>query len=134
MLAVHSLASTRGWLARATAAPRPYRNRDDEFAVVAADAQSVLVIFDQIARDCTELLAHPASVDWNAILPDVERVPDGLQLRASPTPPEPDSPEAVTAGWALIHALEHLREHEGTDVSDAAVVGSAGASVKVGCE
>ena len=58
-------------------------------------------------------LAHPVSVDWNAILPHVERVADGLQLRESPTPPEPDSPEAVTAGWALFDALEHLREHEG---------------------
>lgn len=113
VLAVHSLASTRGWLARATAAPRPYRHRDDEFAVVAADAQSVLVIFDEIARDCTALLAHPVSVDWNAILPDVERIPDGMQLRTAPAPPARDSPEAVLAGWALIHALEHLREHEG---------------------
>jgi hypothetical protein len=100
-------------LARATAAPRPHRNRDDEFVVVATDAQSVLVIFDEIARDCTALLAQPVSVDWNAILPDVERIPDGMRLRTSPTLPDRHSPEAVTAGWALIHALAHLREHEG---------------------
>ncbi len=113
VLAVHSLASTRGWLARATGAPRPYRHRDDEFAVVATDAASLLVTFDEIARDCTALLAQPVSVDWNAILPDVERIPDGMQLRTASTPPERGSPEAVSAGWALIHALEHLREHEG---------------------
>lgn len=112
-LAVHSLASTRGWLARATGAPRPARDRDAEFVVHAADAASLLATFDEIGGDCTALLDRPASVDWNAILPDVERIPDGLQLRTAPTPPERGSFEAVLAGWALIHALEHLREHEG---------------------
>ena len=113
ILAAHSLASTRSWLARATGAPRPHRNRDDEFAVAGVDAAALLVTFDEIARDCTALLAQPVSVDWNAIVPDVERIPDGMQLRTSAMPPERGSPEAVLAGWALIHALEHLREHQG---------------------
>ena len=56
ILAVHSLASTRSWLARATGAPRPHRNRDDEFAVAGVDAAALLVTFDEIARDCTALL------------------------------------------------------------------------------
>lgn len=113
VLAVHSLGSTRAWLSRATGAPPPPRNRDAEFAVTAADAASLLALFDEIARDCTALLDRPMAVDWSAILVDIERGPQGMRLRTTPTPPGRGSPAAVLAGWALIHALEHLREHEG---------------------
>ncbi len=113
VLVVHALASTRGWLCRATAAPTPPRDRDAEFIARAADATALLVHFDEIARDCTELLDQPTAVDWGAMLEDIERAPDGFRFRVPPSPPDRNSPTGVLAGWALIHALEHLREHEG---------------------
>jgi uncharacterized damage-inducible protein DinB len=99
VLTVHALSSTRSWLSVATGAPLPERDRDAEFVAEAMDAASLLAFFDTMALGCTALLEPGEPVDWSTT------------RRTHPRPD--DRPEHVSAGWALLHALEHLREHEG---------------------
>ena len=100
VLAVHAVGSTRTWLSIALGAPLPERDRAAEFLATADGAQTLLERFDAIARDCTVLLEAAVEIDWRA-------------LRAAHSRPGADAPRNVLAAWALIHALEHLREHEG---------------------
>ncbi len=96
VLAVHSLNSTRWWLSVAVGEPEPERDRDSEF-IASADADAALLaFFDPMAADCRTLLSIDGPVDWS-------------QPRA--TTREQGDPDPLTAGWALLHALEHLREH-----------------------
>jgi uncharacterized damage-inducible protein DinB len=118
VLAVHSLGSTRSWLSRATGAQPPPRDRDAEFAATATDTEALLALFDEVARDCTALLARPTAVDWGAIVGYIVDSPDGertwvSEVVARTTRPDSSSSKEVRAAWALLHALEHLREHEG---------------------
>jgi hypothetical protein len=90
VLAAHAMGSTRWWLSAAVDAPLPDRDRDAEFRVVAHDPQEELRSFEAIAGDCTALL------QLDAFEPGATRAVRG---------------EVVTAAWALLHAIEHLREH-----------------------
>ena len=96
VIAVHALHSTRWWLSVATDAPRPHRDRPSEFTTTVADASDLLAQVDSIRADCGSLLEQAGPFD-----PGAERVS---------AQPHRD-PETVTAAWALLHALEHLREH-----------------------
>lgn len=100
VLAVHALHSTRSWLAVATGAPLPPRDRPAEFLASAEDAAALRASTAAIARDCRALLADPPSVDWAA-------------MRRTLARPGSGDPTAVPAAWALLHALEHFREHVG---------------------
>jgi uncharacterized damage-inducible protein DinB len=100
VLATHALASANAWLAVATAAPLPERDRDAEFRVVAADDAELLAWIEERADRCRAVLDAAGTFD-----PGVERT----SFRRS----ESDEPEVVSAAWALLHALEHLREHVG---------------------
>jgi Protein of unknown function (DUF664) len=99
VLVTHALHSTRSWLSLATGAPLPDRDRDAEFLVVVDDADAFRSWLDAMSDECRALLDgdvafDPAAVGeapWRAYRPD----------------------EPVTAAWALLHALEHLREHVG---------------------
>jgi len=99
VLVTHALASTRSWLSLATGAPPPERDRPAEFLVVVGDADAFMDRFDAIAGECRALLegdvvfepGATGTASWNA---------DGAG-------------EPVTSAWALLHALEHLREHVG---------------------
>jgi hypothetical protein len=99
VLATHALGSTRSWLSLAVGAPLPDRDRDAEFRVVVEDAPAFMAAFDAGAAACRALLdtdrpfepARMGKATWLAYSPD----------------------EPVTAAWALLHALEHLREHVG---------------------
>ena len=99
VLAVHTMHSTRSWLAVAVGAPLPARDRDAEFRTVVDDPGELLETVDGLAEDCRALLA----VD--AFEPGVMRE---SHLRASS-----GRPEVVSGAWALLHAVEHLREHMG---------------------
>jgi hypothetical protein len=117
VLAVHALGSTRSWLARAMLAPLPKRDRDAEFAVTATDAAALRAVFDDLARDCTALLERGAP-DWATICGHILARPDGENAwiaRLDDLPSHPRVPgdelNEVTSAWALLHALEHLREH-----------------------
>ena len=97
VITVHAITSTRTWLSVAVGAPEPERDRDAEFRVVAADEAELLAILDRFGDDCRTVLAVDHELDWGAV-------------RAPHRRPFP-APEPITAGWALLHALEHLREH-----------------------
>ena len=100
VLAVHSMHSTRSWLSVAVGAPLPLRNRDDEFIATMPDASSLLAFVASMHADCTRLLDQPEGINWGAIRPTHPR-------------PNADDPSQVSASWALLHALEHVREHVG---------------------
>lgn len=93
VLVVHALSSTRWWLSVALGGPVPARDRPAEFLTTVADADELLGVFDPIAADCRALLDTDVAFDAGAIRED------------------PREGEQVTAVWALIHAIEHLREH-----------------------
>ena len=94
VLTVHALHSTRWWLSAALDAAEPERHRPSECLATAANAEELLALFDPIAADCRALLAGDPSFDPAAIRTD-RRTDD----------------DTGTRGWALLHALEHLREH-----------------------
>jgi uncharacterized damage-inducible protein DinB len=95
VLTVHALHSTRWWLSVATDAPAPERDRPSEFEARASSAEELVALVDSMAEDCRSLL--------------VARTFDPGASRTSRTTYGP--PETVTAAWALLHAVEHLREH-----------------------
>jgi DinB superfamily len=99
VLAVHAMHSTRSWLAVAVGAPLPARDRDAEFLTVVDGSGELLESLDGLAEDCRALLAE------DAFEPGVMRE---SHLRASS-----GRAEVVSGAWALLHAVEHLREHMG---------------------
>ena len=94
VLATHSMTSTRWWLHVAVGAEPPARDRPSEFLATAAGANELLSFFDAMAADCRAVLETDDPFDAGALR-------------------ERDGEETVTAVWALLHALEHLREHVG---------------------
>lgn len=99
VLATHALGSTRSWLSVAVAAPLPDRDRDAEFLVVVDDPSAFLAAFDVTAAECRALLATEAPFEAGRVGTAPWRTYG--------------SDEPVTAAWALLHAVEHLREHVG---------------------
>jgi uncharacterized damage-inducible protein DinB len=95
VLVVHALSSTRWWLSVALGEPVPERDRPSEFLTTVTGADELLGVFDPIAADCRALLSADVALDPGAIRED------------------PRDGDRVTAAWALIHAVEHLREHVG---------------------
>jgi hypothetical protein len=99
VLATHALMSSRSWLSLAVFAPLPDRDREAEFRVVVERPEDFMATFDALANECRALL-------------DTELPFDPGRTGAAPWRTyDPDEP--VTAAWALLHALEHLREHVG---------------------
>ncbi len=92
VLATHSLHSTRWWLSVALGEPLPARHRPSEFRASDLDAGSLLRFLDEMSEDCLALVEEDRDVDWSTVRQTPERMP---------------------AAWALVHALEHLREHVG---------------------
>ncbi len=99
-LTTHSLSSCRSWLCTAVGAPLPVRDRDAEFLARASSADALVEWARAVQEDCIALLSAGASLPW-------------ASLRATHPRPIADAPAAVTGAWALIHAIEHLREHLG---------------------
>ena len=97
ILAVHAMTSSRTWLNVAVGAPEPERDRDAEFRTQVRDPAELLATFDRLAGECRAALATDDDIDWGA-----PRTPNRRPGSA---------PETITAGWTLLHALEHLREH-----------------------
>lgn len=94
VLAVHSMHSTRTWLSVAVGAPLPERDRPSEFLATAQGVGDLLVFFDAMAADCRALLDTSDAFDAGAIRRTGR-----------------DGDETCTGAYALLHALEHLREH-----------------------
>ncbi len=100
VLATHALSSARYWLSLALAEEPPPRDRPAEFRASAPDADALLAFVDETGRECLELLDPERRVDWSS--------PCAITTQLSP-----GADEQITAAWALLHALEHLREHVG---------------------
>ena len=99
VLVTHAMQSTRSWLSVATGAPPPQRDRAAEFLAVVDDAAAFLGWLDDMSAECRALLEGDVAYEPAAI------------ARAPWRTYGPDEP--LTAAWALLHALEHLREHVG---------------------
>jgi uncharacterized damage-inducible protein DinB len=93
VLAVHAMHSTRWWLSVATGAAMPERDRPSEFRATAADPDELRSFVERMSEECRVLLTSTELFDPAA------------------TWTSPTDGEVVTRGWALLHALEHLREH-----------------------
>lgn len=100
VLGVHALASTRSWLALATQAPLPPRDRPSEFQTIVEDPASFLAAMDETADICRRLLTDVDAIDPAAVA-------------TAPWRSGAEAEQPVTAAWALLHALDHLREHVG---------------------
>jgi DinB superfamily len=92
VLATHGMHSTRWWVTIARGADLPHRDRPSEFVAESGSAEELTAFVDAMADDCRARLDPDEGFDPDAL----RTVPD-------------DDP--VTAVWALLHALEHLREH-----------------------
>jgi hypothetical protein len=92
VLAVHSMHSTRWWLTIARGMSLPERDRPSEFVAETGGDAELLEFFDRMVLECRGRLDPAEPFDAG----DVRPVPDD---------------EPVTSAWALLHALEHLREH-----------------------
>ncbi len=101
VLATHALYSTRSWLSLATGADPPHRDRPAEFQVVVDDAGAFMSWFDATAQECRTLLDTAADPF------------DPSRIGTATWRPDDLAHEPVTAAWALMHALAHLREHVG---------------------
>jgi Protein of unknown function (DUF664) len=93
VLVVHAVNSTRWWLSVALGVPLPQRDRPSEFLTTVSGADELLASFDPVADACRALLDTDTAFDAGAIRED------------------PRDGEQVMAVWALMHAVEHLREH-----------------------
>ena len=101
VLAAHAMHSTRWWLSIAVGAPLPDRDRPSEFLGDVPEAEDLRASFETLAAECRSLVGGAATFE-----PGAERT------STSPSRAErSEPPETVTAAWALLHALEHLREH-----------------------
>ena len=92
VLAVHGMHSSRWWLTIARGLPLPERDRPSEFIAETASDEALLSFVDQMAAECRTRLDSAETFDPAAI----HTLPEG---------------ELVTSAWALLHSLEHFREH-----------------------
>jgi uncharacterized damage-inducible protein DinB len=97
VLVTHVLHSTRSWLSVAVGAPLPDRDRESEFRAKSADPAALADFMHDFSRQIMALLDNAGEVDWSAT----------RQTHARPG----NAPEQVPASWAVLHAIEHLREH-----------------------
>ena len=96
-IANHSLLSPRQWLSVAVGGPLPDRDRPREFEFAARDAGELLAFVDGMFEECLSLVDSSRTVDWAALRRHWDATRD-IELFAA---------------WALLHAVEHLREHVG---------------------
>jgi len=96
-VANHALRSTRQWLSVAVHEPLPDRDRPGEFEFTARDAGELLAFVDGMFEECLSLVDSSRTVDWAALRKHWD----------------PGRDIELFAAWALLHAVEHLREHVG---------------------
>jgi hypothetical protein len=95
VLTVHSMHATRSWLSVAMGAPLPERDRPAEFLATSDSVGDLLGFFDSMAAECRGLLNDGAAFD-----------PETVRDTHIPG-------DRRSGAWALMHALQHLREHVG---------------------
>lgn len=97
VLATHVMSSTRSWVCVAVDQPLPERDRDSEFRARASDTTALLEWYDSMTGEINSLLKNADVPDWSVVRKTHSR-PGGKT-------------EEVPAAYALMHAIEHLREH-----------------------
>lgn len=95
-LVAHSLGATRLLVAVAVDAPHPQRDRAGEFATTVPGREALLAMIDAQAAEVTATLEGAGAVDWSA---------NRSFTRADGSIAE------MTAAFALLHAIDHLRGH-----------------------
>jgi uncharacterized damage-inducible protein DinB len=103
VLVTHVLHSTRSWLSVAVGAPPPERDRESEFQVKSDDTAALADFMHDFSRQIMALLDGAGDVDWATMRK--------THVRPASTARPGDTPEQVPASWAVLHAIEHLREH-----------------------
>ena len=100
-IATHAFGSARSWFACAMGAELPDRDRDAEFRTVVGSPEEFVAGLVAVRAEC-ELYLTPAepTVPWRELRP--------THARLSST-----AADEETGSWAMIHALEHVREHVG---------------------
>jgi hypothetical protein len=93
VLVVHGLHSTRWWLSVATGAAMPDRDRPSEFLAEAESQTELATMLSEMGGECQALLAGAG------------------EFQPAATWTHPTDGDVLTRAWALLHALEHLREH-----------------------
>jgi uncharacterized damage-inducible protein DinB len=102
VLVTHVLHSTRSWLSVAVGVPLPERDRESEFRVKSDDPAAITDFVHDFSRQILAIIDNAGEVDWSAT----------RQTHPRPSTARPgDTPEQVPASWAVLHAIEHLREH-----------------------
>ena len=96
VLATHAMSATHVLLRVAVGLPELPRDRAAEFAAVAAGPEPVLATIDSLANECLAVLDGAGAVDWSAIRRRTRG--DG-------------SISEMTAAYALLHGVDHLRGH-----------------------
>jgi uncharacterized damage-inducible protein DinB len=103
VLVTHVLHSTRSWLSVAVGAPLPDRDRESEFRVKSDDPAALADFMHDFSRQIMALLDNAGDADWSATRK--------THARQASTARPGDTSEQVPASWAVLHAIEHLREH-----------------------
>ena len=97
VISVHATKSARSWAAVAMGAELPHRDRPAEFRTVVESPEVFLEQLGAAQNDARAYLSAKPALPWG-------------DLRQ--THPGPDgSTENVTGSWALLHGMEHAREH-----------------------
>jgi hypothetical protein len=95
VLASHALGACRAWVCMAVDAPPPDRSREAEFQSEFETEARALAFVDDVAADTVRIIDEAAAPDWASTRPMNNR---------------PDAPQ-MTRAFAIMHAMEHLREH-----------------------
>jgi hypothetical protein len=95
-IVTHATGATRNWVCIALGLPPPTRDRASEFLGKVDDPAMLLQRIDAIESECLGLLDAAHTFDPGAARPG-----------------SGESPPRHTAAWALLHAVDHLREHTG---------------------
>lgn len=96
VLVSHGIGATRLLLNLAIGAPLPARDRDAEFATSVTDPERLLGALDAGSAECLALLDGAGPVDWGATR---------CRTRAD------GSVWEISAAYAMLHAVDHLRGH-----------------------
>ncbi|MBL8155167.1 MAG: DUF664 domain-containing protein [Anaerolineae bacterium] len=102
VLVIHTCGAERYWIGDVAAQNPSNRVRADEFKAHGLDEAALIATLDQALDFARQTLAHFSLDELTAPRP----LPNP---RNRPT----TKLESFTAGWALLHALEHTAQHSG---------------------
>lgn len=91
-LAFHSLGAERRWLHAVVGQRRIERDREAEFRARGDDVAALCALYDVVAADSEEILAHLVEADLEAVRQE---------------------PQAHSVRWCILHVIEHYNEHLG---------------------